>query len=94
MLSVGGSCWDTVRIECHSIYCMEGTWCAGQTVSGGVSLAAAEEHAARKQPKPLTDFYRFQVREQKQSELLELRKDFSDAKKQLQAIRAARKFVG
>jgi ribosomal RNA-processing protein 7 len=63
-------------------------------VTGGISLAAAAEHAARKKPKEINDFYRFQVREQKQSALLELRKEFTDAKKQLQAMRASRKFLG
>lgn len=63
-------------------------------MSGGVSLAAAAEQAARKKPKTIDDFYRFQVREQKQNELLELQKEFTDAQKQLQAIRAARKFQG
>jgi Ribosomal RNA-processing protein 7 (RRP7) C-terminal domain len=87
--------WSGERMHlCYTMRSASSWMCAGQTVSGGVSLAAAQEHAAKKKPKQATDFYRFQAREQKRNELLELRKEFADAKKQLQVIRATRKPIG
>lgn len=45
---------------------------------------------ARKKAKEVPDFYRFQARDKKKNELLELRSKFSDAQKQLQQMRDSR----
>jgi ribosomal RNA-processing protein 7 len=65
---------------------------AGNTVSGGVSQAAAEAYAAKKKPKEVSDFYRFQAREKKKTEMVDLRRKFADAQKHLQDMRTTRKF--
>lgn len=65
---------------------------AGNTISGGLSQAAAQARADRKKPKLNEDFYRFQAREKKRTELVDLRKQFADAQKQLQSMRESRKF--
>jgi ribosomal RNA-processing protein 7 len=64
------------------------------TVSGGVALAAAEAMlAAQKEAKaPVVDFYRFQRREQRRSELLDLRSKFEQDKKKVAEMRAGRNF--
>eukprot|EP00892_Ulva_mutabilis_P010579 jgi/Ulvmu1/7894/UM004_0126.1 len=67
---------------------------SGASVSGGISLAAAEEQASKKKSKLVSDFYRFQAREQKRNELVELQTQFAAAKKQVHALRASRKFQG
>ena len=66
--------------------------CAGNTVSGGVSQAAAQEQAARKKPREIHDFYRFQARERKKGEMVALRSKFAEAQQRLKDVRASRKF--
>ena len=67
---------------------------AGNTVSGGISQAAAQAQAARKKPKEVDDFYRFQARDKKKNELVELRTKFAAAQQHLQNMRSARSFKG
>lgn len=67
---------------------------AGNSVSGGVSLAAAAAYAANKKSKVASDFYRFQAREKKRNDLVELQNQFAAAKKQVHALRQNRKFQG
>jgi hypothetical protein len=65
---------------------------AGNTLSGGISAAAAQDRIARKKPMVVDDLYRFQARDKKKSELVTLRKQFGDAQKHLQQVRASRIF--
>lgn len=61
---------------------------------GGVSAtvaAAAGANALAKQ-KLLPNFYRFQQREKRRDELLELREQFENDKRKIQELKAARKF--
>jgi Ribosomal RNA-processing protein 7 (RRP7) C-terminal domain len=60
--------------------------------SGGVSQAAAQAHADRKKHKANDGFYQAQARDKRKSELLELQKNFAEAKKHLRTMREARKF--
>jgi ribosomal RNA-processing protein 7 len=66
----------------------------GNTVSGGLSLAAAQTRAEKKKPRINNDFYRFQAKEKKKNELVDLQQKFQDAQKRLQSMRAARKSLG
>lgn len=68
------------------------TEAASGTVVGGVAAAAAAAHAAKKKPKLSLDFYRFQQRDRRRNELLELRQKFEEDKKRLAELKAARKF--
>ncbi|KAK9811435.1 hypothetical protein WJX72_003897 [[Myrmecia] bisecta] len=64
---------------------------SGATV-GGVSMATAEAAAGGKKAQQLTDFYRFQQRERKQSELVELRRKFQEDKQRIAELKASRRF--
>ncbi|WJX13857.1 hypothetical protein P8452_04199 [Trifolium repens] len=60
---------------------------------GSVAQAAVENKLARKKPKEVgLDFYRFQKREARRNEIMELQGKFEEDKKRLQQLRAARKF--
>lgn len=63
----------------------------GVTV-GGVAAAAAVARAGQKRSLEHTDFYRFQQREKRRSELLELRERFEEDKRRLAELKAVRKF--
>ncbi|KAI8639249.1 ribosomal RNA-processing protein 7-domain-containing protein [Parasitella parasitica] len=61
---------------------------------GSISAEAAEaqrEHKL-KQKKELVNFYRFQMREKKQNELVELRKRFEEDKAKIAQLKQSRKF--
>ncbi|KAJ9523337.1 hypothetical protein QJQ45_005382 [Haematococcus lacustris] len=62
------------------------------TQSGGVALAAAQASAAATKALPVQDFYRFQQRDKRRSELLDLRDQFQQDKKRITELRAARNF--
>jgi len=63
----------------------------GGTAVVGASAAAVAEHA-NKQAKGLDNFYRFQSRENRRNELLELRAKFQQDKKRVSELRAQRRF--
>lgn len=65
------------------------TSATGVTVAG-VASAAAQAQAAAKVPAAFSDFYRFQQREKRRSELLDLRSKFEQDKKRLQELKEAR----
>lgn len=85
--------FDRIRVQWQSAV-NRAHRAAGSTVTGGVSQAAAEAYAANKKSKLAADFYRFQSREQKRNELVELQHQFAAAKKQVFALRTSRKFQG
>ncbi|KAF8072922.1 Rrp7a [Scenedesmus sp. PABB004] len=65
------------------------------TVSGGVAAAAAaaaRAAAETKQSKQAENFYRFQTRDKRRNELMELRQQFEEGRKRLAALKAARHF--
>jgi hypothetical protein len=64
---------------------------SGVTV-GAVAAAAATARAAKKRPVEHTDFYRFQQREKRRNDLLELRERFEEDKRRLAELKAVRKF--
>ncbi|CAK0784142.1 hypothetical protein CVIRNUC_007345 [Coccomyxa viridis] len=64
---------------------------AGAAV-GGVALAAAQATAAGKKEKTLTNFYRFQQKEKRRSELMDLREKFKEDKRRIAELKASRKF--
>eukprot|EP00877_Chromochloris_zofingiensis_P015093 jgi/Chrzof1/9838/Cz04g17280.t1 len=65
----------------------------GPTMSGGVSLAAATAVAqGQTQGKKHEDFYRFQQRDKRRNELVDLRDKFEEDRKRIAEIRAARNF--
>ena len=68
---------------------------SGITV-GAVAAAAAREIAMRAKEKEEKheNFYRFQQKEKRRSDLLDLREKFEQDKKRLAQLRAARKFAG
>eukprot|EP00899_Mesostigma_viride_P003474 jgi/Mesvir1/13127/Mv06100-RA.1 len=57
-----------------------------------VGVAAPSKLLKTKKAAQLTDFYRFQARENRRNELLEMRKQFEEDKKKVAALKAARKF--
>ena len=60
---------------------------------GAVSTAAATEKAAKQSKKEIVmDFYRFQRRESRRNEVLELQQKFVEDKKRIAKMREARKF--
>lgn len=59
---------------------------------GGVAGAAAAAAAANKKETTHSDFYRFQQREQRRSELLALRERFEEDKRRIAELKASRKF--
>lgn len=64
---------------------------SGVTV-GAVAAAAAAARAAKKRPVEHADFYRFQQREKRRNDLLELRERFEEDKRRLAELKAVRKF--
>jgi RNA recognition motif-containing protein len=64
---------------------------SGVTV-GAVAAAAAAARAAKKRPIEHADFYRFQQREKRRNDLLELRERFEEDKRRLVELKAVRKF--
>lgn len=64
------------------------------TSMGGVSAYVAATAGASAQAKQqlLPHFYRFQQREKRRDELLELREQFENDKRKIQALKAARRF--
>ncbi|GBF94015.1 hypothetical protein Rsub_07283 [Raphidocelis subcapitata] len=64
------------------------------TVSGGVAQAAAEAAAAAegKKGKQYEDFYRFQQRDKRRNDLVELRRRFEEDRRRISELRAARNF--
>lgn len=64
---------------------------SGVTV-GAVAAAAATARAAKKRPVEHTDFYRFQQREKRRNDLLDLRERFEEDKRRLAELKAVRKF--
>ena len=68
------------------------TSASGVTV-GAVAAAAAAARAAKKRPAATySDFYRFQQREKRRSELLDLREKFEEDKRRLAELKAVRNF--
>jgi hypothetical protein len=61
-------------------------------VAAGAAQAAATAAAAKKDTAVLGDFYRFQQRERKRNEVVDLRKAFEEDKKRLVQLKNARKF--
>lgn len=59
---------------------------------GGVALAAAERNLKKGKKDIALNFYRFQRREARRNEVLELQQRFEEDKKKIAALRAARKF--
>ncbi|KAI9475835.1 MAG: SSU rRNA processing protein [Benjaminiella poitrasii] len=61
---------------------------------GSISAEAAEiqKEYQQKKKKELVNFYRFQMREQKQNELTELRKRFEEDKEKIAKLKQSRKF--
>jgi ribosomal RNA-processing protein 7 len=60
---------------------------------GAVDVTAATERAKKKQRKEgILDFYRFQRREARRNEVLELQQKFEEDKKRIAKMKAARKF--
>lgn len=64
---------------------------SGVTV-GAVAAAAAEEMAKTKVQKSHENFYKFQQREKRKSDIMELREKFQQDKERLAELRASRKF--
>lgn len=64
------------------------------TVSGGVAAAAAAAVAADRSKSAVRyeDFYRFQQRDKRRSELMDLKRNFEADRKRLSELRAARRF--
>ena len=62
------------------------------TAVGGVSAALAESRRGKGQKKPEENFYRFQRREKRRDEVLELRQRFEEDRKRLAAMRKDRQF--
>lgn len=62
------------------------------TAVGGVSAALAESRRGKEQKKPEANFYRFQRREKRRDEVLELRQRFEEDRKRLAAMRKDRQF--
>jgi hypothetical protein len=58
-----------------------------------LSLAAAQARAENKKTKVNERFYRFQAREKKKNELVDLQLKFQDAQKRLQSMRATRRAI-
>lgn len=66
---------------------------AGPTVVGAVAVAAARSIANRKSIKTeYSDFYRFQQREKRRNELVELREKFEQDKRRLAELKSMRNF--
>ncbi|KAI8084333.1 ribosomal RNA-processing protein 7-domain-containing protein [Gilbertella persicaria] len=63
----------------------------GSTNIAAISAEAAEQYQPKKK-KELLNFYRFQMREQKQNELVELRKRFEEDKAKIAQLKQNRKF--
>lgn len=63
----------------------------GVTVAG-VAGAAAQAAAKAKQPEVHRDFYRFQQRQTRRTELLDLRQKFEEDKQRISQLKAARRF--
>ena len=61
---------------------------------GGVAKASAAARAAdpSKQSATFSNFYRFQKRDQRRDELLDLRSKFEDDKRRIQELKASRRF--
>lgn len=58
-----------------------------------MDVTAATERAKKKQRKEgILDFYRFQRREARRNEVLELQQKFEEDKKRIAKMKAARKF--
>lgn len=62
------------------------------TAVGAVAAAAAATRVTGKRKLELTNFYRFQQRERRRSDLVELRQKFEEDKKRLAELKALRKF--
>lgn len=58
----------------------------------GVAGAAAAAQAAAKKDQTHSDFYRFQQREKRRSELLDLRQKFEEDKRRIAELKASRRF--
>ncbi|MCO5579791.1 hypothetical protein L7F22_033653 [Adiantum nelumboides] len=59
---------------------------------GGVASAAVERKRKKQTNESVLNFYRFQRREARRNEILELQQRFEEDKKKIAALRAARKF--
>lgn len=62
------------------------------TVSGGIAQAAAQAAAEGSKGKPYEDFYRFQQRDKRRNELVDLRTRFQEDRKRIAELRASRNF--
>ncbi|CAO3648926.1 unnamed protein product [Cunninghamella echinulata] len=56
------------------------------------AVAVNDQSLKPKKKRELVDFYRFQLREKKQNELLELRKRFEEDKRKIEKLKQSRKF--
>jgi hypothetical protein len=63
------------------------------TAVGAVAAAAAATRVSGKRKLELTNFYRFQQRERRRNDLVELRQKFEEDKKRLAELKALRKFT-
>ncbi|KAI8969744.1 ribosomal RNA-processing protein 7-domain-containing protein [Pilobolus umbonatus] len=59
---------------------------------GSISVGAAAENSQPKKKKELVNFYRFQMRQKKEEELVELRKRFEEDKVKIARLKQTRKF--
>ncbi|EIE21612.1 hypothetical protein COCSUDRAFT_48184 [Coccomyxa subellipsoidea C-169] len=64
---------------------------AGAAV-GSVAPAAAQAIAASRKEQKVVDFYRFQQRDKRRNELVDLRRKFAEDKQRIAELKAARKF--
>ncbi|KAF5831389.1 ribosomal RNA-processing protein 7-domain-containing protein [Dunaliella salina] len=64
----------------------------GAIQSGGMAAAAARAMAQGSKGAPLEDFYRFQQREKRRNELVDLRIKFEEDRHRIQSLRASRNF--
>lgn len=65
---------------------------AAGTAVGAVASAAAEAQRNKKPPKVLHNFYKFQRRDQRRSEIMDLQDNFERDKRKIAELKAARRF--
>ncbi|DBA82685.1 hypothetical protein WJX77_001945 [Trebouxia sp. C0004] len=65
---------------------------SGGTSVGSVAAAVAAAAKSRKSPKQLVDFYRFQARDRRRDNVLELQQQFEQDKKKIADWKASRRF--
>jgi ribosomal RNA-processing protein 7 len=92
LAAMEGDGWTVVRRQRGRRKSTDGGGVSVGAVSAGAAAAAAAA-ARAKRPAAPGNFYRFQQRDKRRSELLELRERFEDDKRRLGELKAARKFM-